>query len=114
MSKRNLKFSHFAEREIQEISDYTLSQFGKQQVRKYIGGLFREIDRRATEPLDGARSEIELAHRLELPIESVRSFLYGKHRCYFYFTDKALRVLSVLHSARDVQNAFERIAKKDN
>jgi len=97
--KRTLSFSPRAEREIQSISNYTLERFGEDQVRRYINGLFTEIDRRAQDPHYLTENEPELARCIRAPEGTVQSFLYNKHRCYFTFDNERLRILTVLHGA---------------
>lgn len=113
--KWNFTLSSEAEADIDDIYDYTERTHGIDQAKKYISGLFAEIEKRVENPYHATRSEVGLARRLEL--EEVRSFLYERyHRCYFTFDNKGLFVLTVYHGARDREKGIEKMmrAKVEN
>jgi hypothetical protein len=51
-------------------------------------------------PLIG-QAEPDIAVRLSLAPDQVRSFLYRNHRCYYVVTDEEMRVFSFIDTRRD-------------
>jgi hypothetical protein len=51
-------------------------------------------------PLIG-QAEPDIAVRLSLSPDQVRSFLYRNHRCYYVVTDEEMRVFSFIDTRRD-------------
>jgi plasmid stabilization system protein ParE len=107
--ERTLRFSRQASKDIQNISDYTLREFGELQNQDYVLGLFAALDKRVFDPGFMSSNEPELATALGFGEDQVKSFKYMRHRCYFYFDTQQLHVLSLLHDSQDKARSFEKI-----
>ena len=57
-------------------------------------------------PLLG-QAEPDIAVRLSLAPDQVRSFLYRNHRCYYVVTDEEMRVFGFIDMRRDRQAALD-------
>jgi hypothetical protein len=57
-------------------------------------------------PLLG-QAEPDIAVRLSLAPDQVRSFLYRNHRCYYVVTDEEMRVFGFIDTRRDRQAALD-------
>jgi hypothetical protein len=53
------------------------------------------------------QAEPDIAQRLNLPREHVRSFLYRNHHCYYVVTDDEMRVFGFIDVRRDLDTALE-------
>jgi len=58
-------------------------------------------------PFYPGQEEPGVAQRLGLSRESVRSFLYRNHRCFFVVTDDEMRVLGFIDMRQDVDTVIE-------
>ena len=112
--KRRLTFSDKAEKDLEEIYEYSSRAFGKHQARRYVTKLHTEIEKRAEDPDYLSQKESELASYIRAPAEALRSFLHEKHRCYFTFDDVQLRVLMISHGAQNKVSEFQKLVKLSN
>ncbi len=74
--------------------------------QRYIHALRERCGFYAASPLLG-QAEPDIAARLSLAPDQVRSFLYRNHRCYYVVTDEEMRVFGFIDMRRDWQAALD-------
>lgn len=89
------EFTDQAEIDLDGITDYTLSRWGKAQAKKYIDGLEDLSQILADSPDLGV-------NRPEL-FEELISFPYTKHILYYVEQPHGITILRVLHKKMDVK-----------
>ena len=92
------EFSASARRDLNDIVDYTIAQWGVEQADAYVDGL---IELLVANPGLG-REEPALAPQ-------IRSFRYQSHRLYYHSVSDPLSVIRVLHVRRDPDSLFSDI-----
>lgn len=84
-----------AERDIEDIADYTLSQWGADQARQYVTDL-----RRAIEKLTSTAGHYATNDTL---FPGLRKLRCGQHRVYFLVENATVDVVRVLHERMDAK-----------
>ena len=102
---RRLVLDPDAEQDLDTIFDY-LAQNNPAAAARYIRELQEQCVFYAKFPCIG-QAEPDIAQRLNLPREHVRSFLYRNHRCYYVVTDDEMRVFGFIDVRRDLDTALE-------
>lgn len=92
----NYQFTDKAERDLEEITDYTLQQWGALQTNTYLDGLENHGQLLADNPDLGARRD-ELAGELF-------SFPYESHVLYYFKQPHGITIVRVLHKRMDPVN----------
>ncbi|MGE3693158.1 MAG: type II toxin-antitoxin system RelE/ParE family toxin [Novosphingobium sp.] len=82
-----------AEADIEEVSDYTIGQWGHEQARKYVVEMRRAIEQLATGAL-----RYPLYDDVHPGLRRKRS---GMHHIYYLASKEHVEVLKVLHVQRD-------------
>ena len=82
-----------AERDIEDIADYTIDQWGNEQARKYVSEL-----RRDTESLASSALRYLLYNQVHPGLRRKRS---GMHHIYYLVSKDCVEVLNVIHLSRD-------------
>jgi toxin ParE1/3/4 len=102
---RRLVLDPDAEQDLDTIFDY-IAQNNPTAAARYIRELQEQCVFYAEFPFIG-QAEPDIAQRLSLPRENVRSFLYRNHRCYYVVTDDEMRVFGFIDVRRDLDTALE-------
>src|SRR5262249_2259089 len=103
---RRLILDPDALRDLDDIFDY-LAQRNSAAATRYIRELRERCAFYADTPFLLGQEEPQIARRLGLPPEQVRSFLYPNHRCYYVVTDDEMRVLGFVDMRRNLEAALE-------
>ncbi len=88
-----------AEADLAEIAQYTISEWGEAQAKRYIENLRRTIEAVADYPGMGGQA-------MGLPSE-YRKVLSGSRRAIYRYTKTELIVVRVIHGSQDVPDDFE-------
>lgn len=84
-----------AERDLEEIFDYTLNEFGLDQAEKYTLEFQDSFDQLVVHPQSGRlRNEVK---------EGIRSLQKGSHIIFFRILHDHILIVRILHMSRDVQ-----------
>jgi plasmid stabilization system protein ParE len=102
---RRLVLDPDAERDLDAIFDAIASE-NPVAAQRYIHTLSERCAFYAASPLLG-QAEPDIAARLRLAPDQVRSFLYGNHHCYYVVTDEEMRVFGFIDMRRDRQAALD-------
>jgi plasmid stabilization system protein ParE len=102
---RALRFTRPAQADLDGIFSY-IAQHNPTAAGRYIRELLERCHFYADSPFIG-QEEPEIADRLHASPESVRSFLYRNHRCYYVVTDDEVRILGCIDTRRDLDTALE-------
>jgi toxin ParE1/3/4 len=89
-----LAVSRRADADIQQIADYTLAKWGEEQARRYVGGLWREMEALARSAAVGQDVD-------GLPVE-IRRSTYESHFIVFVHDGETLLIARVLHRRMDM------------
>ncbi len=87
------QFTEKAERDLEEIIDYTLQQWDEQQAHAYLDGLERHAQLLADNP--------DLGVKREYISEGVLSFPYESHILYYFKQSHGITIARVLHGHMD-------------
>ena len=83
-----------AERDIEDIADYTIEQWGKGQARLYVSELRQAIEGLST---SGMRHPLaQYAH------PGLRRMICGSHLIFYLIDDTAVDVVRILHERMDI------------
>jgi toxin ParE1/3/4 len=87
-----------AENDLEEIFDYTLTEFGLDQAVYYTNSLAELIESLPQNPKIGKeRHEIR---------EELFSILHGKHIIFYRILPNRIWIIRILHGNRDIPNYF--------
>lgn len=90
---RDVRLRPEAERDIEDIADYTMAQWGRDQAWKYVAELRKAID---------ALSESAERHpRSDQPFPGLRRMRSRHHLVYFLIDEAHIDVVRVLHERMD-------------
>ncbi|HEY7493849.1 MAG TPA: type II toxin-antitoxin system RelE/ParE family toxin [Candidatus Tectomicrobia bacterium] len=103
---RRLLLDPDAERDLDAIFDY-IGERNPDAAARYIRALRDQCGLYAESPFTLGQAEPDIARRLGLPRECVRSFLYRNHRCYYVVTDDEMRVFGFIDVRRDIDAVLE-------
>jgi toxin ParE1/3/4 len=88
------ELSQAADKDLQEIYDYTAANFGSDQAIKYLSGLEELFSAMCTHPNIGReRNEIR---------KGLRCGSYVSHIVYYRVLNNRIRIVRVLHASRDI------------
>ncbi len=87
------KLTRDAERDLANIADYTIENFGLEQAKNYRDELFNTFKLLTQNPQMG--SDFSLAR------EGVRRHAHRKHSIYYKTTESGILVLRLLHERQD-------------
>ena len=87
------RFSDKAERDLEDIIDYTLQQWGPAQAHAYIDGLETRVQLLADNP--------DLGTKREALFEGLLSFPHESHILYYLKQAHGITILRVLHQSMD-------------
>ncbi len=94
----NYILSEAADKDLEDIFDYTLDHFGFDQAEKYLLEIEEVFQILAVHPESGkTRNEIK---------EGLYSFPKDNHIIFYRILDKYIRIVRVLHGSRDIPNYF--------
>ena len=102
---RRLVLDPDAEQDLNTIFDY-IAQNNLAAAAHYIRELQEQCVFYAEFPFIG-QAQPDIAQRLSLPRENIRSFLYRNHRCYYVVTADEMRVFGFIDARRDLDTALE-------
>jgi toxin ParE1/3/4 len=83
------RLSHQALRDIDDITRYTVQDFGAGLAEKYLDRLFFLFDTLTDNPRMGREWQ-----------DGIRWFLYKSHRIYYRIDDEAIQILRIRHTSR--------------
>ena len=87
-----------ADKDLEDIFDYTYNQFGADQAFKYVQAFDTCFSDLCKTPLMGrARTEIR---------QGLRSYLRESHIVFYRVIDKRIRIVRILHGSRDLPRFF--------
>lgn len=94
----NYILSEAADKDLEDIFDYTLNHFGFDQAEKYLLEIEEVFQILVLHPESGkARNEIK---------EGLYSFPKDNHIIFYRVLDKYIRIVRILHGSRDIPNYF--------
>jgi toxin ParE1/3/4 len=88
------ELSEEADRDLQEIYDFTIENFGSHQAIEYLTGLETIFNNLCKHPYTGrSRNEIR---------RGLRCIAYVSHIIFYRMAEKRIRIVRVLHASRDL------------
>lgn len=88
------ELSKEADKDLDELFDYTVEQFGMDQAIRYVSSFERVFERLCSQPKSGRlRVEIRKGLRSVSPIS---------HTVFYRNMENRIRIVRVLHSSRDI------------
>ncbi len=103
---RTLLLDPDAEQDLAALFDY-IAHNNPSAAARYIREMRARCASYAASPFLLGQSEPDIARRLGLPQENVRSFLYRNHRCYYVINDDEMRVFGFIDTRRDLDAVLE-------
>ncbi|WP_294244506.1 type II toxin-antitoxin system RelE/ParE family toxin [uncultured Chryseobacterium sp.] len=98
MSERFYALSEIADKDLEEIFDYSVHQFGFEQAEKYFLEIEDVFQSLILNPYSGKkRDEIK---------PGLYSFPKDSHIIFYRIMDDHIRIIRVLHGSRDFPNYF--------
>lgn len=98
MSRKIYILSEIADKDLEEIFDYTFDEFGFDQAEKYLLEIEEIFQNLIINPQIGKkRDEIK---------QGLYSFPKDNHIIFYRISDKHIRIVRVLHGRRDVPKYF--------
>ncbi|MGV8092914.1 MAG: type II toxin-antitoxin system RelE/ParE family toxin [Mangrovibacterium sp.] len=96
MSKARFTYrlSGEADRDLEDIFDYTNRQFGIDQAIDYVSGFEEVFVSLATNP--------ELGRKRDEIRKGLRSFVKGSHTIFYRVLKSHIRIVRILHGCRDI------------
>lgn len=90
--------SEAADKDLEDIFDYTIEHFGFEQAEKYLLEIEKIFNDIYLHPKSGkARNEIK---------KGLYSFPKDNHIIFYRISDKHIYIVRVLHGSRDIPNYF--------
>jgi toxin ParE1/3/4 len=99
MQTKGYRLSLAADKDLEDIFDYTSDEFSSNQAVKYLSeleSLFQEFCRNPE--IGKRRNEIKL---------DLRSFPYQSHIVFYRILPDFIRIVRVLHGSRDIPRFFD-------
>lgn len=93
-----VRFTHEARADLADIAAFSVERFGKARMRLYVLGLQTACRRLGDFP-----NMAPFHPRIEPP---VRVFPHRSHRIFYRVDERGVRIVRVLHHARDTPNAL--------
>lgn len=89
----NYRLTSHAETDLEELFEYSVSNFGEVQADQYVAGMIARFEFLAANPLAGAgKAHVKADTRLSV---------YGSHSIYHLVQKEALLILRILGPGRD-------------
>ena len=98
MTAKKLAFTKEARRDLREIVDYTEQKWGEKQAEKYFNQVMEKCRDLAAETISGRKR-----HELK---GAPFSYSVQSHIIFYQKTKKSIRILRILHGARDIPRYF--------
>jgi len=98
MSEKIYILSEIADKDLEDIFDYTLDEFGFNQAERYLLELEKCFQNLLLNPQSGKkRDEIK---------KGLYSFPNGNHIIFYRILDHQIKIVRVLHGSRDIPKYF--------
>ena len=98
MSRKIYILSEIADKDLEDIFDYTLDEFGFDQAEKYLLEIEEIFQNLIINPqIEKKRDEIKLG---------LYSFPKDNHIIFYRILDNHIRIVRVLHGSRDISKYF--------
>lgn len=98
MSKESYVLSEIADEDLEDIFDYTTTEFGLEQAEKYLYEIEEVFQNLLINPeLGKIRNEIK---------EGLYSFPKDNHIIFYRILENHIRIVRVLHGSRDIPKYF--------
>ena len=98
MSKESCVLSEIADEDLEDIFDYTTTEFGLEQAEKYLNEIEDVFQNLLLNPeLGKTRNEIK---------EGLYSFPKDNHIIFYRILENNIRIVRVLHGSRDIPKYF--------
>jgi len=98
MSKEFYILSEIADKDLEDIFDYTMDEFGFDQAEKYLLEIEEIFQGLVLNPQSGKkRDEIK---------QGLYSFPKDNHIIFYRISDNHIRIVRVLHGSRDISKHF--------
>ena len=98
MSKESYVLSEIADEDLEDIFDYTTTEFGLEQAEKYLFEIEEVFQNLLINPeLGKIRNEIK---------EGLYSFPKDNHIIFYRILENHIRIVRVLHGSRDIPKYF--------
>ncbi len=98
MSKESYVLSEIADEDLEDIFDYTTTEFGLEQAEKYLNEIEDVFQNLLLNPeLGKTRNEIK---------EGLYSFPKDNHIIFYRILENNIRIVRVLHGSRDIPKYF--------
>ncbi|MDD4190230.1 MAG: type II toxin-antitoxin system RelE/ParE family toxin [Mangrovibacterium sp.] len=88
------RLSQKADRDLEEIFDYTVREFGVDQAIAYVNG-FEDV-------FAGLAANPELGRKRNEIRNGLRSFVKGSHTVFYRIVKNHIRIVRILHGCRDI------------
>ena len=88
-----------ADKDIENIADYTIERWGPEQAHKYVATLRADIESLSN---FAKRFPVHGASGLGL-----RKMISGHHLVFYLLSDEAVEIVRILHERMDVEEQFE-------
>lgn len=98
MAERFYLLSEIADKDLEEIFDYSINKFGFDQAEKYLLEIENIFQNLVLNPYSGKkRDEIK---------QGLYSFPKDNHVIFYRILDKQIRIVRILHGSKDLPNYF--------
>ena len=98
MSKESYVLSEIADEDLEDIFDYTTTEFGLEQAEKYLNEIEDVFQNLLLNPeLGKTRNEIK---------EGLYSFPKDNHIIFYRILENNIRIVRALHGSRDIPKYF--------
>ena len=98
MSRKIYILSEIADKDLEDIFDYTVDEFGFDQAEKYLLEIEEIFQNLIINPQIGKKRDEKK--------QGVYSFPKDNHTIYYRIRDKHKRIVRVLHGSRDIPKYF--------
>jgi len=96
--KQTFRLTFRAQKDLQNIGQYTASQWGKKQRNKYLHQLDQRFFWLADNPLLGK-------HRSDIK-QGYYCYLQGSHLIFYLVNERGIDIIGIPHKAMDITNYF--------
>ncbi len=95
MPKYRIELTAAAQKGLEGINNYTLTNYGEAQARKYLGAIFARMKQLEELPLIGrARDDIRAGYR---------STRQGNHIILYYLDGETIYIAQIVHEKADIK-----------
>lgn len=93
---KHILLSKYAEKDLENIFDYTEKEFGKPQAVAYVSSFDESFSLIAKNPEVGR-------HRNDVR-KDLRSLIKDKHIIFYRLQNNGIRIVRILHTSQDIKN----------